>query len=89
MATAGTSRHPGGRPTVIVTLTPFGRALAPVLARLDWSINDLARKTGQEPTTIWRWMKRAKKWPPTDETDAISKVVGVRLTAPPARRKSR
>lgn len=89
MATADTGRRSPGRPEFVETLTPFGEALRPQLKRLKWTIYRLGAEINEEPSTIWRWMKTAKKWPPSDKTDAISKAVGVRLTAPPARRKAR
>jgi ribosome-binding protein aMBF1 (putative translation factor) len=89
MATGSVRRHAGGRPTTVTTLTPFGQALTPLLRRLDWSIYDLAAKVGERPNTIWRWMKTAKKWPPTDKAEAIARAVGVRVIAPAVPRKSR
>lgn len=89
MATVPTERHPGGRPVTVHHLTDFGRALEPVLERLGWSRYVLADKIGEDQKTIWRWMKKAKKWPPSDKVEAVSAAVGVRLTAPHARRRAR
>jgi len=89
MATVTHQRHAGGRPVHITKLTDFGRALQPVLDDLGWSVNDLAERTRLEPTTIWRWMKTAKKWPPSDRAATIAGAVGRPLSPSPTRSKRR
>jgi hypothetical protein len=81
-------RHAGGRPPEITTLTPFGRVLDPILRRLEWNVYHLGEATGLLPSTLWWWMKKAKKWPPGDKVAIISAAVGQPIE-PPKTRKAR
>jgi hypothetical protein len=88
MATVRQDRHAGGRPPEITTLTAFGRVLQPVLRRHGWSVYVLGEATDLVPSTIWRWMKTAKKWPPGDLVARISTALGEPIE-PPRPKKSR
>lgn len=48
-------RHAGGRPRER-KLCPFGQRLDALLVRRGFSRNDLARVSGINGVTIWRWM---------------------------------
>jgi transcriptional regulator with XRE-family HTH domain len=49
------TRHAGGRPRE-KKLSPFGQRLDYLLVRKGISRNDLAKTTGINNVTIWRWM---------------------------------
>lgn len=49
------TRHAGGRPRER-KLSPFGQRLDGLMARKGISRNDLAKTTGINGVTIWRWM---------------------------------
>jgi transcriptional regulator with XRE-family HTH domain len=55
MATAGNAKHAGGRPRER-TLCDFGRRLDALCVRRGITRNDLAKITGLNGVTIWRWM---------------------------------
>lgn len=48
-------RHGSGRPRER-KLSPFGQRLDALLVRKGMSRNDLAKQTGINGVTIWRWM---------------------------------
>jgi transcriptional regulator with XRE-family HTH domain len=48
-------RHAGGRPR-IYELSDFGRRLDAMCASRNLTRNDLAKITGLNHVTIWRWM---------------------------------
>ena len=55
MRAAHKTRHAGGRPRER-KLSPFGQRLDYLLVRKGISRNALARTTGINGVTIWRWM---------------------------------
>lgn len=56
MATASKQdKHAGGRPRM-KRLCPFGKRLDALAAKRGWSRNDVAKATGINATTLWRWM---------------------------------
>jgi transcriptional regulator with XRE-family HTH domain len=48
-------KHAGGRPRQRA-LSPFGRRLDSLATRRGLSRNDLAKLTGLNAVTVWRWM---------------------------------
>lgn len=87
MATVSRGKRQGGRPVTVETLTPFGRALDPILRRLGWTTYTIQEKTGINQNTVWRWMKTAKKWPPGDKVAVIEAAVRQAIPMPGTSRK--
>jgi transcriptional regulator with XRE-family HTH domain len=80
------AKNEGGRPPVY-ELSEFGTRLKRRLDERGWSRNTLARETGMNPSTLWRWMV-GQASPPVDKLVAIAATVGCRpadLIPPKAR----
>jgi len=69
-----TVRNEGGRPPVYA-LSDFGERLKTRLDRRGWSRNTLARETGINGSTLWRWMV-GQASPPLDKLVQIASTVG-------------
>lgn len=78
MATVSHTRHGGGRPRE-KKLCPFGQRLDALLVRRGMTRNDLARTTGINGVTIWRWMVGLTE-PTLSGANRLARAAGGKLT---------